>query len=166
MSHTAQIAADYANADALAAAVEKMGGTLLGDGAHKLYSSTARGQGIQLPGWEYPIVVCDGSRLEYDDYGGRWGDVADLERLHEEYSWSLTELAAQRVGWQTERTAEGVRVYHPSGATLTVTSTDVDLQGFVGGACKEAMRQLALPLENVAVKPAMGECVNQCQVAE
>lgn len=163
MSHTAQIAADYADVGALAAAVERLGGTLLANGTHSLYSSTARGIGIILPGWQYPIVVTPSQTLEYDDYNGQWGNIADLERLHEEYSWALTEIAAQRLGWQTERTGEGVRVYHPSGATITVTSTEVDLQGFVGGSCREAMRQLALPLENVALKPAIGECVNQCQ---
>lgn len=165
MSHTAQIAADYANQEALAAAVESLGGTVIGQGTHKLYSSTARGIGIALPGWKYPIVVCGGSRLEYDDYGGRWGKVADLDRLHEEYSWSLTELAAQGLGWQTERTADGVRVYHPSGATITVTGDTVDLHGFTGGMCVEAMRQLALPTEHVQAKPAMGAVAAQCQEA-
>jgi hypothetical protein len=118
---------------------------------------------IILPRWSYPIVVRTDHTLAYDDYHGTWGDVADLDRLHEEYSWALAEIAAQNCGWQTERIADGVRVYHPSGATITVTATTVDMQGFVGGACKEAMRQLALPLENVALKPAIGECVNQCQ---
>jgi len=166
VSHTAQIAADYADESALAAAVKAIGGHLGGRATHCLYSSRETGLAIVLPGWSYPIVVRADNTLAYDDYHGAWGNVADLDRLHEEYSWALTEIAAQRLGWQTERTDEGVRVYHPSGATITVTSTEVDLQGFIGGTCKEAMRQLALPLENVALKPAMGECAQQCQEAE
>lgn len=166
MSHTAQIAADYADLAALTAAVEKLGGKVLGEGTHKLYSSTARGIGIMLPGWTYPIVIVNSERLEYDDYNGAWGNVADLDRLHEEYSWALTEIAAQRCGWQTERTADGVCVYHPSGATITVTGDTVDLVGFTGGACQEAMRQLALPVDHVQAKASMGECQATCQEAE
>jgi hypothetical protein len=163
LSHTAQISADYSNQDALAAAVKILGGHLGGTGTHCLYSSREQGLAIILPNWHYPIVVRPDGTLAYDDYNGAWGNVADLDRLHEEYSWALTEIAAHNVGWQTERIDEGVRVYHPSGATITVTSTKVDLSGFVGGACLEAMRQLALPLEAVQDKPALGECVSTCQ---
>ena len=166
MSHTAQIAADYADETALAAAVKAIGGHLGGRGEHRLYSSRETGLAIVLPGWSYPIVVRADNTLAYDDYHGTWGNVADLDRLHEEYSWALTEIAAQAQGWQTERTVDGVVVYHPSGATITVTGEKVDLQGFTGGACIEAMRQLALPTENVQNKPAMGCIVSECQEAE
>ncbi len=165
MSHTAQIAADYSHPDALAAAVARLGGSILGFGRHNLFEGVRVGIGILLPKWRYPIVVQEGGQLAYDDYAGQWGNFADLDRLHEEYSWALAEIAAQGLGWQTERTIDGVRVYHPSGATITVTATTVDLAGFVGGACREAMKQLALPLENVALKPAMGECAATCQEA-
>lgn len=165
MSHTAQIAADYSHAGALAAAVEKLGGRLLGNGTHQLFDGPRTGVGIVLPGWKYPIVVSDGGYLAFDDYGGSWGKLSDLDALHAEYSWALTEIAAQNLGWQTERTADGVVVYHPSGATITVTDTRADLNGFVGGACQEAMRQLALPLERIESKPAMGQCAQQCQEA-
>jgi hypothetical protein len=165
MSHTAQIAADYQNRDALAAAVHSLGGTLLAHGKHELYSTSEMGIGIQLPKWQFPIVVRADQTLAFDHYNGAWGNVADLERLHEEYSWAITEIAAQRVGWQTERTADGVRVYHPSGATITVTGDKIDLQGFTGGQCLEAMRQLALPTEHVQAKPSMGECAATCREA-
>jgi hypothetical protein len=166
VSHTAQIAADYSHPGALAAAVKALGGSIIGPGRHKLYDSTRTGIGITLPKWTYPLVVEEGGILACDDFRGQWGDVSDLDRLHEEYSWALTELAAQAQGWQTERTTEGVRVYHPSGATITVTGDRVDLQGFTGGMCVEAMKQLALPLDHVQAKPAMGCVVNQCQEAE
>lgn len=165
MSHTSQIAADYSHPEALAAAVAKLGGRVIGEGRHKLFSSAHDGLGIRLNNWAYPLIVQADGTLAYDDYGGKWGNLADLDRLHEEYSWALTEIAAQRLGWQTERIDNGVRVYHPSGATITVTGSAVDLHGFTGGACQEAMRQLALPLESIQSKPAMGECAQQCQEA-
>ena len=165
MSHTAQIAADYADETALESAVKALGGQIGTRGAHRLYSSTEHGLAIFLPGWGFPVIVRADNTLAYDVYDGSWGNVADLDRLHEEYSWQLTELAAQRVGWQTERTEDGVRVYHPSGATITVTGDAVNLEGFTGGQCIDAMRQLALPTQNVQAKPAMGQCAAQCQEA-
>jgi len=166
VSHTAQIAADYSHPDALAAAVSKLGGKIIGQGRHKLFSSEHDGIGIQLNNWAFPVVVQTDGTLAYDDYQGRWGKTSDLDKLHEEYSWALTEIAAQRLGWQTERTADGVRVYHPSGATISVTSTTVDLNGFVGASCQAAMKQLALPVDYVTVKPSMNQCAAQCQEAE
>ena len=165
MSHTAQIAADYSQPDALAAAVKKLGGHMGGHGTHCLFASRETGVAIILPGWRYPIVVRANQTLAYDDFNGAWGNVADLDRLHEEYSWALTEIAAKNLGWQTERTDEGVRVYHPSGGTIAVRANRVDLTGFTGGACQEAMRQLGVPLEHVQAKPEMGECLSTCQEA-
>lgn len=166
MSHTAQIAADYSHTEALERAVRAIGGHLGGQGTHCLYGSRETGMAIVLPGWNYPIVVRADNTLAYDDFNGAWGNVSDLDRLHEEYSWALTEIAAQSIGWQCERIENGVRVYHPSGGTITVTQTTVDLAGFTGGMCAEAMRQLALPTENVQAKPSMGCIVAQCQEAE
>ena len=163
MSHTAQIAEDYSHPEALTRAVEALGGQMIGQGTHRLFSSNETGIGFRLPGWNHPLIVRADHTLAYDNYNGRWGNVADLDRLHEEYSWALAEIAAQAMGWQTERTADGVCIFHPSDGTITVTGNDLDLTGFTGGSCMEVLRQLALPLQNLQAKPALGEIVQSVQ---
>src|SRR6185437_12207731 len=46
------------------------------------YSSTATGLSVELPNWRYP-VVCDlhTGQVRYDNFEGRWGDQAELNRF-------------------------------------------------------------------------------------
>lgn len=150
MSHTVTVRVEYRNLDALAAAVEALGGTVLGHGQHRLYEGPVTGWGAYLPGWEYPIVLADG-QLHFDDYGGRWGDVALLDRLRERYAIEAARRAAQDLGWIVEDQADGsIVIYHPSGGTLTVSpSGEVAASGFVGASCTDA----AAPIEQAMGRP-------------
>lgn len=150
-SHTARIKVDYSDADALKAAVAALGGNWLGHGIHRLYEGPATGYGFRLPGWTYPIVLQEGE-LSFDDFGGVWGNVADLERLRGAYVIAVAEKAALAQGWQCEHTEGGLTIYHPSGGTLTVTGGAVDANGFQGQGCHEAILALGLPVQDLQAK--------------
>lgn len=55
-------------------------------GTFQLYSGTATGYGIKLRGWTYPIVVTEDGTIQYDNYGGRWGNEAELNALVQNYA--------------------------------------------------------------------------------
>jgi hypothetical protein len=156
-SHTATIKCAFNNPDALAAAVDAMGGKYLGRGIHKLFGSNkAEGLGFTLPGWRYPLVA-NGEALSYDDYNGSWGNVQDIERLKAEYSYRVAEQAAMAQGWATERTEQGLVIHHPSGGTMLVGTAGVDASGFLGVGCHEAIMALGLEYDQLTAKPEYGQ---------
>lgn len=69
------------------------------NGQHKLFTSTATGLGIKLPGWTYP-VVCDLSRgqVAFDNYGGRWGEQSKLDALLQMYAVEKAKIEARKRG--------------------------------------------------------------------
>ena len=54
---------------------------------------------MQLPGWQYP-AVCNLStgKVEFDNYGGRWGDRAELDRFFQAYAVEKAKIEARRKG--------------------------------------------------------------------
>lgn len=155
-SHTVKVKVDYNDLEALRRAVLSMSGTWLATGTHQLFDGqSAHGQGIQLPNWRYPIVLDAAGEMHYDDYGGQWGRVSDLDTLRAEYAIIRAETVAREIGWQTERTAQGLTVYHPAGGALTLSrDMTVDTTGFIGSACHEAREALGLAVDGeVTTKP-------------
>lgn len=175
-SHTARIRVEYTDLAALEQAVKNIGGQWLGVGTHRLFEDDHQGNGFYLPFangrerngvamWNYPIVLEESGQLAYDDYGGRWGDVNQLKALEQEYAYVKAELAAQVQGWQTERTSQGVTIYHPSGGSLTVSSAgQVEMQGFHGKGCHEALMTLGLPLDDMQATSEYVQEKAQCQI--
>ena len=75
----------------------------LGEPAWKtaqLFSGTATGWCIELPGWRYP-VVCNVQRgqLQLDNYQGHWGAQQELDRLLQAYAVEKARLEARRQGY-------------------------------------------------------------------
>lgn len=99
MSHIVQIQTEVRDAGAVEAACGRLGLPQPVDGTHQLFSGTVTGLGVQLPGWQYP-VVCDLGRgeLKYDNYGGRWGEQAHLDRFLQRYACERTRIEAHRKG--------------------------------------------------------------------
>jgi hypothetical protein len=54
---------------------------------------------VELPGWTYPAVIhtADGT-IAYDNYGGKWGNLAELDRLMQAYAVEKSLLEARRSG--------------------------------------------------------------------
>jgi len=143
MSHTVKVRVEVRDHAALAAAARAMGGTVLGGGTHQLYQGPVDGFAVQLPGWKYPVVAVNGTDLVYDNYEGRWGSQADIDRLLRDYAVEAAVSAAEAQGWYVERTDQGATVYHPAGGTLDVTADGVTAAGFSGGGCQAPTEYLA-----------------------
>ena len=79
MSHIVEIKTEIRDEQAVKAACARLN---LPQPEHKtarLFSATATGLCVQLPGWQYP-VVCElaTGALKYDNFNGRWGDQSYL----------------------------------------------------------------------------------------
>lgn len=98
MSHTLKVKVEVKDAQALATATERVGGTVLGHGTHRLFQGSVEGFGVTLPGWHYPVVFNMGTgECSYDNYGGSWGKQSALDGLVHEYT---TEVVAQGLAVQ------------------------------------------------------------------
>ena len=63
------------------------------------YAGEATGLLLHLPGWQYPVVidVLTGT-LRYDNFGGRWGDHAQLDRFLQCYAVERCRIEARKKG--------------------------------------------------------------------
>lgn len=159
-SHTVRVKVNFGNADALKAAVKAMGGEFIGVGDHSLFQGCETGIGFRLPGWLYPLVAKANGELAYDDYGGRWGNTSDIEKLKGEYTLALAAKRCQQLGWQYEVVNGVMTVYHPSGGVLTVTTEGtVDAVQFIGSGCHDAIMALELgEVTEATPKPEFTQC--------
>jgi len=100
MSHIVVIETKFHDAAALTAACRRLGLAEPVHGNVRLFSGDAIGLSVQLPGWQYPIVVdtADGS-IRYDNYEGRWGDPEKLGRLLQMYAVEKAKIEARKKGY-------------------------------------------------------------------
>lgn len=162
-SHTTTIKSEFQDHDILAGAVRGMGGKVLGMGTHKLYSESKTGFGFTLPGWSYPVVCEASGSLAFDNFGGRWGNQSDLERLKGKYVIATAEQAAMSQGWMTQRNGETLTIFHPSGGELVVTANGAEANGFMGQGCHTALMSLNLPMDQWTAKPELGQVACEIQ---
>lgn len=110
MSHIVQIKTQIRDAEAVAAACRRL--QLMPPVARtvKLFTSTATGLAVQLPGWTYP-VVCDlaSGELKFDNFEGRWGERTQLDRFIQMYTVEKARLEARKKGHTVgeQRLADG-----------------------------------------------------------
>jgi hypothetical protein len=73
LSHIVQIQTQVRDAAAVTAACRRLGLVPPIHKVAKLFTSTAEGLTVQLPGWQYP-VVCDltSGQLKFDNFNERW----------------------------------------------------------------------------------------------
>ena len=56
-------------------------------GKHGIYSGTYDGVAVQLPGWNYPVIVnLETGEVKYDNYSGHWGPQENLDELAQAYA--------------------------------------------------------------------------------
>jgi hypothetical protein len=68
-------------------------------GTIRLFQDEATGWQVRLPMWRYPVVCeTDSGRLRYDNFEGRWGDLARLSAFLQRYAVEKTRLEARRAG--------------------------------------------------------------------
>jgi hypothetical protein len=99
LSHVVQIQAVVRDPDAIRAACERLKLPAPVHGRHRLYESVVEGHAVQLPDWRYPIV-CDVASgvVRYDNFGGHWGDQAQLDRFIQMYAVEKAKIEARRNG--------------------------------------------------------------------
>ena len=99
MSHIVQIRTEIRDPAAIHAACQRLQLPPPVQGKTRLFSSTATGWAVQLPRWRYP-VVCNvkTAQLSFDNFEGRWGDRAELNRFLQGYAVEKAKLEARKQG--------------------------------------------------------------------
>ena len=99
MSHTVTIKSELRDATAVRAACRRLGLAEPTQGKVKLFSGEAEGLAIALPDWIYPVVAdLSTGRLQYDNFGGRWGDERQLQRFMQAYSAERVKIESRKKG--------------------------------------------------------------------
>jgi hypothetical protein len=101
MSHIVTIQTKVRDPAAVAAACQRLGLAAPVEGTTRLYSGEASGLLVQLPGWLYPVVIdTTTGELRYDNFEGRWGEQAQLDRFLQVYAVEVVKLEARKKGYQ------------------------------------------------------------------
>ena len=99
MSHIVTIATEVRDPAAVAAACRRLGLPAPEPGTAALFEGAATGLLVRLPGWLYPVVADTATgTLRYDNFGGSWGDPAQLDRLLQAYAVEKARIEALRRG--------------------------------------------------------------------
>jgi hypothetical protein len=71
----------------------------------RLFSATATGLCVQLPGWSYPVVAnLATGQLQYDNYNGHWGEQAQLNSFLQGYAVEKAKIEARKKGHSVSET--------------------------------------------------------------
>jgi hypothetical protein len=99
VSHIVTIQTQVRDAAAVAAACQRLGLPPPAERTVRLFSGSATGLTVELPGWNYP-VVCDlaSGSLKLDNYDGRWGSQTELEKFLQSYAVEKARIEARRQG--------------------------------------------------------------------
>jgi hypothetical protein len=99
VSHLVSMKTEIHEVAAIEAACRRLGLPAPAQGTARLYSSQATGVIVQLPGWTYPAVIdVQSGNIAYDNFGGRWGDQAQLGKLQQAYAVELAKIECRRQG--------------------------------------------------------------------
>ena len=68
-------------------------------GRHQLYSREVEGLAVRLRDWSYPVVCqLQTGELQYDNFGGRWGQQQELDLFLQAYAVERTRIEARKRG--------------------------------------------------------------------
>src|SRR5262245_23570322 len=106
MSHVVTIQSKLRDPTAIVAACQRLNLTAPVQGTAQLFSGEATGLLVQLPGWQYPVVIDTATgETRYDNFGGRWGAQEQLDRFMQMYSVEKAKLEARKKGYQVSEQA-------------------------------------------------------------
>ena len=99
MSHIVSVETEIRDIGALRAACRRLDLTEPTLETTQLFSEEVTGYCIELPGWRYP-VVCDlaNGTVNFDNYGGRWGEQRQFDTLLQAYAAESVKLQARKQG--------------------------------------------------------------------
>jgi len=105
VSHIVEIKTEIRDEAAVKAACTRL---QLATPEHKtvrLFSATATGLCVQLPGWHYPVVCnLQTGQVSYDNYNGHWGEQKHLNSFLQGYAVEKAKLEARRKGHSVSET--------------------------------------------------------------
>ena len=106
MSHIVEIRTEVRDPAGVAAACRRLGLPQPERGTARLFEGEASGLLVRLPDWLYP-AVCDteSGAVRYDNFGGSWGDPAQLGRFLQAYALERATAEARRKGYATSEQA-------------------------------------------------------------
>ena len=100
MSHIVTITTQVRDPVAIHAVCLRLGLAPAVKGTAELFSDSASGFIVKLPGWTYPLVCqTETGVLQFDNFEGRWGDRAHLDRFLQAYAVEKTRLEARKQGY-------------------------------------------------------------------
>ena len=99
MSHIVEIKTEVRDETAISAACNRLKLEAPTQGTAKLFSSSATGVIVKLPGWRYPAVFdTQSGQARFDNYGGRWGEQRQLDCFLQGYAVEKTKIEARKKG--------------------------------------------------------------------
>jgi hypothetical protein len=105
LSHIVQIETQVKDEKAVRAACTRL---QLAAPEHKtvrLFSATATGLCVQLPGWQYPVVAnLETGQVQYDNYNGAWGEQKHLNSFLQVYAVEKARIEARKRGHSVSET--------------------------------------------------------------
>jgi hypothetical protein len=97
MSHIVSVHTRITDQLAITAACKRLGLATPTHGTAKLYSGEATGLLLQLPGWQYPVVIDTASGIvKYDNFEGKWGEKAVLNKFLQIYAVEVAKQEARK----------------------------------------------------------------------
>jgi hypothetical protein len=106
MSHIVTLRTRVHDLAAVAAACQRLNLPNPRQGTARLFGGEAEGLLVQLPGWQYPVVIDTASGLvRYDNFEGRWGERQHLDRFLQLYAVEKAKLEARKKGYQVSEQA-------------------------------------------------------------
>lgn len=99
MSHIVQIKTQVRDVAAARAACQRLGLPEPAQETVSLFSGQATGLAVRLSGWTYPAVFdLAGGSLQYDNYGGHWGDEREMAKFLQMYAVERAKIEARKQG--------------------------------------------------------------------
>jgi hypothetical protein len=99
VSHIVNVKTQVRDSAALATACQRLGLAPPVQGTARLYAAEAQGLIVQLPGWNFPVVIDTASgTIAFDNYNGAWGEQKELDRLLQGYAVEKARVEARRAG--------------------------------------------------------------------
>jgi len=99
MSHIVRIHTQLRDATAISAACHRLSLPQPTSGTVTLFTAEATGTIVQLPGWQFPLVIdTESGDVQFDNFNGTWGKQEYLDRFLQSYAVEKTKLEARKKG--------------------------------------------------------------------
>ncbi len=105
MSHIVEIKTEVRDEAAVQAACTRLQLPTPETKTVRLFSATATGLCVQLPGWTYPVVAnLQTGSLQFDNYNGHWGEQKHLDSFLQAYAVEKAKIEARKKGHAVSET--------------------------------------------------------------